>query len=381
MRNQGPSTPSFSMLAISSDSSATRRGRIELDEANTSGNRNKSMNPYQEPPISSGIENQRSVHPGAFPVRGTNPSIISSDYTLTPPPQSRGTSSYTVAARVVDRDEEDYEEELRQQEERIKQQERELEQFRRNQELQERLRQREELMAAQQRELEQLRQSRQGAAGFVVGKIISSDNDEEEQVRENTREEIKGPPSSSDEHASSPQWRSSSKRIIVIGVVIILVCVGVAVGVVFATRPKPTIESTMTPSAAPTSLSRTTADLLSSVSSDEGAALETPDTPQNKAFNWLVENTNIDTYLDEKKIQRYSLATLYYSTNGDSWTVNTGWLGNGDECGWSNNHLRCTNGSIMELTLSSNNLVGSVPAEIGLLSNSLGKCPCLLSSQ
>jgi hypothetical protein len=39
------------------------------------------------------------------------------------------------------------------------------------------------------------------------------------------------------------------------------------------------------------------------VSFDGGEALETSSTPQNMALNWLVENTNLDSYSDEKKIQ------------------------------------------------------------------------------
>jgi hypothetical protein len=184
--------------------------------------------------------------------------------------------------------------------------------------------------------------------------------------------------------ASSLNRPSSSKRNIVIGLVVILACVGIAVGLVFALRPKstsepteisptePTANSSMAPPTAPTSPSSTMADLLSSVSFDEGAALGTPGTPQNMAYNWLVENINIDTYSDKTKIQRYVLATLFYSTNGDSWTANSGWLGNENECGWSG--ILCTYDSIMELMLSDSNLVGTIPGEIGLLSDSLGKC-------
>jgi len=70
------------------------------------------------------------------------------------------------------------------------------------------------------------------------------------------------------------------------------------------------------------------------------------------------------------------LATLYYSTNGDLWENNTGWLSNGDECGWfySDDGLFCSdNGSVVVLNLSANNLKGSLPDDIALLSNSLGR--------
>jgi hypothetical protein len=366
-RYQGLSTPSFSMMAISTDSSAARRRRDEVDEDDTSGSTNMVESSYQELPSGSQYVN---IQKGAFPIHGTNPSVVSDTYSVTPPPQSH--EAFAVAARVVDRYEENCEEVLRRQEERINQQERELEHFRRTQELQERLRQREEFVENQQKELEELRQARQG--GIVFGEIISRDNDGDEQVDVDTaRDNNKRPPASDNMQASSLNRPSSSKRNIVIGLVVILACVGIAVGLVFALRPKSTTEpaaiSSTAPQTAPTSPSSTMADLLSSVSFDEGAALGIPGTPQNMAYNWLVENINIDTYSDKTKIQRYVLATLFYSTNGDSWTANSGWLGNENECGWSG--ILCTYDSIMELMLSDSNLVGTIPGEIGLLSDSL----------
>jgi hypothetical protein len=110
--------------------------------------------------------------------------------------------------------------------------------------------------------------------------------------------------------------------------------------------------------------------LLSSVSFDNGTALQLPLTPQNMALNWLANNTNLDTYSDAKKIQRFALATLFYSTNGTSWYVNDTWMSNEDECGWYNNGASlCTIGSIDRLNLEINNLVGKIPNELALLSN------------
>jgi hypothetical protein len=86
------------------------------------------------------------------------------------------------------------------------------------------------------------------------------------------------------------------------------------------------------------------------------------------AFNWMVTNsTNIETLSNETIIQKYALATLYYSANGDSWYMNTLWLDSDDECnGWWG--VSCTNtGAVSQLALYSNNLEGTVPPEIGLL--------------
>jgi hypothetical protein len=56
--------------------------------------------------------------------------------------------------------------------------------------------------------------------------------------------------------------------------------------------------------------------LLIPVSFDNGTALQTPLTPQNNALNWLANNTHLYSYSDAKKIQRYALATLFFSTSG-----------------------------------------------------------------
>jgi hypothetical protein len=140
--------------------------------------------------------------------------------------------------------------------------------------------------------------------------------------------------------------------------ILILIVVGVVLAATLRPEPNPAL-----------SLS----DLLSSVSSDKGEALSTNSTPQSKAFNWLVaNNTTLGTFSEEIIIQRYALATLFYSTNGDSWSNNTLWLDSGEECnGWG---VSCTNtGAVSQLALYSNNLEGTVPPEIGLLT-SLGEC-------
>lgn len=117
-------------------------------------------------------------------------------------------------------------------------------------------------------------------------------------------------------------------------------------------------------------------DILSSVSFDGGKALRTPWTPQNQAYNWLLEDPNLSLYSNQTKIQRYALATMYYSTNGDNWTNNAGWLGHGNECDWYStlDGASCSNGSMMYLHERSNNLAGTIPEEIGILSNLLGMC-------
>ncbi len=41
---------------------------------------------------------------------------------------------------------------------------------------------------------------------------------------------------------------------------------------------------------------------------------------------------NLDMYSDKQKIQQYVLVVLYFSTNGNDWSHNDGWLSNEDKC-------------------------------------------------
>jgi hypothetical protein len=164
----------------------------------------------------------------------------------------------------------------------------------------------------------------------------------------------------------------------------ILVIVGVVLGVVLPRESSPEGPTpTASPTMPPTSPIVLLTELLSDVSTDGGEALQTPSTAQNEALNWLAGNANLDSYADEKKIQRYVLATLFYSLNGNSWTNNNGWLTDSDECDWYNqadDGPFCTvDGGVRELDFFQNNLDGTIPPEVGLLSDSLGKHRTLVS--
>ena len=71
--------------------------------------------------------------------------------------------------------------------------------------------------------------------------------------------------------------------------------------------------------------------------------------------------------------ERQALEALYKATDGDHWTHRVGWLGPpGTECSWHG--VGCRSGgnssiSVMSLDLDENNLVGSIPSEIGQLRN------------
>ena len=61
---------------------------------------------------------------------------------------------------------------------------------------------------------------------------------------------------------------------------------------------------------------------------------------------------------------------------GEEWTTSAGWLRDEDECEWPSAAVDpvCNETcDFLELVFSANNLQGTIPAELGLLSDSLHK--------
>jgi hypothetical protein len=75
--------------------------------------------------------------------------------------------------------------------------------------------------------------------------------------------------------------------------------------------------------------------------------------------------------LEDRIVQRFALATFYYSTNGDTWSDGAidGWLDKEEhECKWNSNQIGCLQGSEVDaLDLLDRNLSGRLPIELGLL--------------
>ena len=107
-----------------------------------------------------------------------------------------------------------------------------------------------------------------------------------------------------------------------------------------------------------------------------------PPTPQYRAFRWLVDYDGMQLCpgLDAIQfiLQRYILAVLYFSSGGDLWTrCSNGtagsscpqggrFLGSNSECLWFG--ISCTStGRVFSIDFELNNLVGTIPGEIGYL--------------
>ncbi len=64
--------------------------------------------------------------------------------------------------------------------------------------------------------------------------------------------------------------------------------------------------------------------------------------------------------------QLAALKALYVATGGDQWKINTGWNDpNADPCQWHGVGCDAVNGVVQQVILSSNNLVGTIPPELG----------------
>jgi hypothetical protein len=108
-------------------------------------------------------------------------------------------------------------------------------------------------------------------------------------------------------------------------------------------------------------------------------ALLVEDSPQSRALDWMQADANLGSYSLRRKMQRFALATIFFSTNGmDSWHDRDYWLDfetNLHECEWfqskpNANQSVCERSEIddelimTDLLLWGNGLEGDIPPEI-----------------
>jgi hypothetical protein len=128
--------------------------------------------------------------------------------------------------------------------------------------------------------------------------------------------------------------------------------------------------------------------LILEISPESEDALQDPGSPQSRALTWIV----VEQEQQQRRVlrrrslavasQRYSIlqrwvmATLYYSLNGDLWNRKDRWLSNLDECTWFSTEPSgvCNeDGYIQSIDLQDNNLGGTLPPELSIFSGTLGK--------
>ncbi|GKY92919.1 hypothetical protein MPSEU_000260900 [Mayamaea pseudoterrestris] len=109
--------------------------------------------------------------------------------------------------------------------------------------------------------------------------------------------------------------------------------------------------------------------LLAPLAADSGSSMASAGSPQNQALVWQAGALNFDSLSEAELTQRYALATLFYSTAGEQWTDSSQWLSDESECDWfSRSNAPCNGaGNLIDLSLGFNQVGGSLPPEIGLL--------------
>ena len=167
--------------------------------------------------------------------------------------------------------------------------------------------------------------------------------------------------------------------------------------------PRPSTPSpTMLPTSIPTDMPveppsdlstlERTKRLILSASPESEDALKDPGSPQSRALTWIVveqeQGRRRQVLLRRSRrslagissnssiLQRWVLATFFYSTNGDLWNRKDGWLSNGNECTWFSTQPSTVcnqDGFVQSIDLQNNNLGGTLPPELSILGSTLGK--------
>ena len=102
-------------------------------------------------------------------------------------------------------------------------------------------------------------------------------------------------------------------------------------------------------------------------------------TCQNQALAWLQESyasLSLRARVDARIKQKFALAVLHCEWHGSEWTANDLWLSNVNECLWQSADGNATYGTVCDessslyrtLNLERNNLRGTIPAELAMLS-------------
>lgn len=79
-----------------------------------------------------------------------------------------------------------------------------------------------------------------------------------------------------------------------------------------------------------------------------------PTTPQRMAYTFVTEHGggHVDPCsVPSSLLQRYALVVFFYSTNGDNWDSNTGWLTEAGECSWFGIFCSPGDGTVTEIFL------------------------------
>lgn len=93
-----------------------------------------------------------------------------------------------------------------------------------------------------------------------------------------------------------------------------------------------------------------------------------PCSSQSLANEWMLADPHLHEYPQRRQLQRFMLASIWYSTNGSHWKNNDHWLNyNVSECRWYSAHPNktiCDEDSVFRIgNLTNNGLQGEIPTE------------------
>lgn len=195
---------------------------------------------------------------------------------------------------------------------------------------------------------------------------------------------------------SSGQWGKISRMEMIIGAVVVLVVVaGAITGIVIVTgnkgsdasnaqtTPLPTLAPSLQPEVDPEDQLVSLLDAMDTVNIStmffpSDASYFTPNLvanttrlPSIRAMAWVLNMDPRDSLPDNPwLIFRYALASIYYSFRGENWTNSENWLTGEHACKWHGVICDRSQASyVFELDLSNNNVVGTIPIQISLLSD------------
>eukprot|EP00934_Nitzschia_sp_Nitz4_P000962 Nitzschia sp. Nitz4//scaffold158_size52425//45882//48003//NITZ4_006864-RA/size52425-processed-gene-0.42-mRNA-1//1//CDS//3329537528//962//frame0 len=236
----------------------------------------------------------------------------------------------------------------------------------------------------------------------VTATAVSRD-DLEDEVRRQIMSEVVTAEVVPIEHSESfskevkEEKRQGSSTLLIVAIACCLVLTGVVIGVVVALLgggddgeksdalvDPPTTAPTQNPASNPGS--NTNEDALMLLLSQHSDSVAELGTPQSKAFKWLFDNKF--TPMSPLLLETFALVTFYFATDGDNWKRNDLWLNsNRGICEWYPRDL-CEepaggapdvgrrlgrqllgDAAILQLDMSGNNLQGTIPPEIALLSD------------
>mmetsp|Transcript_21029 Transcript_21029/g.34779 ORF Transcript_21029/g.34779 Transcript_21029/m.34779 type:complete len:679 (+) Transcript_21029:108-2144(+) len=169
------------------------------------------------------------------------------------------------------------------------------------------------------------------------------------------------------------RWTPKTIAFLALGIISILAII-IAVTATQVNRPTPDPEPTSSPTISPETRLAVVFDIVANVS-DVGPisgidSFTTPGSPQYKALHWIALEDRHQVHVDETEhiMQRYILAVLFFSTNGMDWKDQFEFMTADNECDWSG-ALQCNSeGSITDIDLRENGLVGRLPHELSDLS-------------